>query len=223
MRPARPLLVVVFAAAALLALAGARVGPAEAVPTELFFSEYVEGTSNNKALEIFNGTGAPVNLTAGGYVVSMYFNGATTPGTDRQLERHHRARRRLRACADLRRIIILDQADQTSSASWYNGDDAVALRKGTAAGITTVDVIGQIGVRSRHRVGHGTDQHRRQHARRKPSIQAGDTNGVDDFRSVDRVGRLRDRHVRRSRLPLDHNRRRHRTDSVVDEPGERRS
>ena len=103
MRSARPLLVVVFAAAALLALAGARVGPAEAVPTELFFSEYIEGTSNNKALEIFNGTGAPVNLTAGGYVVSMYFNGATTPADDRQLERHHRARRRLRACAELRR------------------------------------------------------------------------------------------------------------------------
>ncbi len=26
-----------------------------AAPTELFFSEYIEGSSNNKALEIFNG------------------------------------------------------------------------------------------------------------------------------------------------------------------------
>ena len=26
-------------------------------PTDLFFSEYVEGSSNNKALEIYNGTG----------------------------------------------------------------------------------------------------------------------------------------------------------------------
>ena len=26
-------------------------------PTELFFSEYIEGSSNNKALEIYNGTG----------------------------------------------------------------------------------------------------------------------------------------------------------------------
>ena len=32
---------------------------ASAAPTELFISEYVEGSSNNKALEIYNGTGAP--------------------------------------------------------------------------------------------------------------------------------------------------------------------
>jgi hypothetical protein len=42
-----------------------------ATPTELFFSEYVEGSSNNKALEIFNGTGSPVDLAAGGYKVQM--------------------------------------------------------------------------------------------------------------------------------------------------------
>ena len=38
--------------------------PTRAAPTELFFSEYIEGTSNNKALEIFNGTGAPIDLAA---------------------------------------------------------------------------------------------------------------------------------------------------------------
>jgi len=43
-----------------------RPTPASAQSAELFFSEYIEGTSNNKALEIFNGTGAPVNLAAGG-------------------------------------------------------------------------------------------------------------------------------------------------------------
>ena len=32
--------------------------PVTAAPTELFISEYIEGTSNNKAIEIFNGTGA---------------------------------------------------------------------------------------------------------------------------------------------------------------------
>ena len=36
---------------------------------------------------------------------------------------------------------ILAQADQTNSAGWFNGDDAVVLRKST----TIVDVIGQIG------------------------------------------------------------------------------
>ena len=46
---------------------------AAAVPTDLFISEYVEGSSNNKAIEIFNGTGAPVDLAAGGYRLEVYF------------------------------------------------------------------------------------------------------------------------------------------------------
>ena len=40
-----------------------------AVSPDLFFSEYVEGSSNNKALEIYNGTGTTVDLAAGGYEV----------------------------------------------------------------------------------------------------------------------------------------------------------
>src|SRR6187551_3268199 len=67
---------------AVLVLACALAGApgAFAAPSDLFFSEYVEGTSNNKALEIFNGTGAPVNLATGGYTVQMYFNGSATAG-----------------------------------------------------------------------------------------------------------------------------------------------
>ena len=42
--------------------------------TELFFSEYVEGSSFNKALEIANFTGAAVNLT--GYSIRKQSNGA---------------------------------------------------------------------------------------------------------------------------------------------------
>ena len=52
------------------------VGAAHAAPTDLFFSEYIEGSSFNKALEIYNGTGADVPL--GGYTVKMYFNGNTS-------------------------------------------------------------------------------------------------------------------------------------------------
>src|SRR5687768_11086415 len=56
-------------------------GPAAvAAPTDLLISEYVEGSSNNKALEFYNGTGSAVDLAAGQYVVQFYFNGATTAG-----------------------------------------------------------------------------------------------------------------------------------------------
>ena len=44
-----------------------------APPSDLFFSEYIEGSSYNKAVEIYNGTGAPVDLAAGGYNVQIYF------------------------------------------------------------------------------------------------------------------------------------------------------
>ena len=44
--------------------------------SELFISEYVEGWSNNKALEIYNPTANPINLS--GYFVSRYSNGSTT-------------------------------------------------------------------------------------------------------------------------------------------------
>src|SRR5690554_4007116 len=49
-----------------------------ACPTDLFFSEYVEGSSNNKALEIYNGTGEEIDFTQQQYIVKLYSNGATT-------------------------------------------------------------------------------------------------------------------------------------------------
>ena len=64
-------LAVVLLVCALVGASGA-----SAAPSDLFISEYVEGSSNNKAIEIFNGTGAPVDLAAGGYQVQLYFNGS---------------------------------------------------------------------------------------------------------------------------------------------------
>lgn len=42
--------------------------------TDLLFSEYIEGSGNNKALEILNVTGSPVNLS--GYTIKRQTNGA---------------------------------------------------------------------------------------------------------------------------------------------------
>jgi predicted extracellular nuclease len=54
------------------------VGSARATRTELFVSEHIEGSGQNKALEIYNGTGAPVDLLASGYSVFFSFNGGTS-------------------------------------------------------------------------------------------------------------------------------------------------
>src|SRR3972149_11126470 len=83
MKPSLRIWNVVIAALLVLAIALAVPGQAAvqaAGPTELFFSEYIEGSSNNKALEIYNGTGAPVNLAAGAYNVQMFFNGSASAG-----------------------------------------------------------------------------------------------------------------------------------------------
>ena len=47
--------------------------------SQLFFSEYVEGWSNNKALEIYNPTGEEIDLSS--YSISRYANGGTSPST----------------------------------------------------------------------------------------------------------------------------------------------
>ena len=127
---------------ALLAVLVALAGPAQAAPpTELFFSEYVEGSSNNKALEIYNGTGAPINLAAGGYKVEMYFNGAATPGLTINLVGTVAAGDVFVLANSSASAAIKAQADLLNGSGWFNGDDAVVLRKGS----TVVDVLGQIG------------------------------------------------------------------------------
>ena len=72
----------IFSAVTILALMlmAMPMQSALAAPTELFFSEYIEGSSNNKALEIYNGTGAAVDLVTGGYNVQMFFNGNASAG-----------------------------------------------------------------------------------------------------------------------------------------------
>ena len=47
--------------------------------SQLFFSEYVEGWSNNKALEIYNPTNEAIDLSS--YSISRYANGGTNPST----------------------------------------------------------------------------------------------------------------------------------------------
>ena len=45
-----------------------------AQPTDIFISEYIEGSSNNKAIEFYNGTGAPINSCRMG---TMFFRCTT--------------------------------------------------------------------------------------------------------------------------------------------------
>ncbi|MGD9781941.1 MAG: caspase family protein [Kiritimatiellia bacterium] len=107
---------------------------------DLFISEYIEGSSNNKAVEIFNGTGAAIDLGTGGYVLRLYANGSTTPssitlaGTVADGDVFVVANSGANAT-------ILAQTDQTSGSLTHNGNDVVALAKNDA----NIDVVGTIG------------------------------------------------------------------------------
>lgn len=96
----------------------------------LFISEYVEGSGLNKVLEIYNGTGAPVNLGPGGYVIEIYFNGSSSPGQTISLSGTIGDGDVFVLANPSADPVILAQADQTSDAVLFNGDDAVVLRKG---------------------------------------------------------------------------------------------
>jgi photosystem II stability/assembly factor-like uncharacterized protein len=106
--------------------------------TNLFFSEYVEGSSNNKALEIFNGTGQPVDLTQ--YSVKLGSNGnqwstsLTLAGTLANNDVYIIANASASAA-------ILALADVTSTVTYYNGNDALGLFQGT----NLIDMLGVVG------------------------------------------------------------------------------
>lgn len=142
MRPRRSIAALATATAAVTITAlGVAPTAASAAPTDLFISEYVEGSSNNKAIELFNGTGTAVDLTAGGYQLQLYFNGSTT-ATTIALTGSVAAGDAFVFASASAGAAVLAQADQTSGASLFNGDDAIVLRRGT----TVLDSIGQVGV-----------------------------------------------------------------------------
>ncbi|HET9457938.1 MAG TPA: Ig-like domain-containing protein, partial [Candidatus Limnocylindrales bacterium] len=167
-------------AGSLLILAGllpASAAPALAASTDLFISEYIEGSSNNKAIEIYNGTGATVNLATGGYNIQMHFNGNPSAGLTINLVGSVANGDVYVLAHASANATILAQSDQENGAGWFNGDDAVVLRRGT----TVLDVIGQIGFDPGSQWGSDLTSTADNTLRRMAGIEDGDPNGSDAF------------------------------------------
>ena len=123
---------------------------AQTACSELFFSEYIEGSSgNNKVLEIYNPTNAPVNLAD--YSVKLYANGAvaanntlvlsgTLASGDVVVIAHPQASAAILALAD-----IVAPTTSGANPTNFNGDDAVGLYKTVGTVETLIDLIGNIG------------------------------------------------------------------------------
>ncbi|MEZ4824938.1 MAG: endonuclease [Bacteroidia bacterium] len=109
--------------------------------TDLLISEYIEGSSFNKALEIANFTGAAVNLS--GYVLRKETNGGGVWADDYALSgtlAHGAVWVIANSAAD---PAILTQADVSTGAGivTFNGNDVIGLFKNG----TLIDVVGDFG------------------------------------------------------------------------------
>lgn len=149
--------------------------PHRALAGAAFISEYVEGTSNNKALEIYNNSGASLDLA--GYSIRMYANGAATPTVVINLAGVVAAGDVFVVAQSSAIATILAQADQTDAHGWYNGNDAVEL---VFNGVR-MDVIGQVGFAPLAEWGSGLVSTADNTLRRKPAVCSGDTIATDAF------------------------------------------
>ena len=122
--------------------------PAPAV----FFSEYAEGSSNNKYLEIYNGTGSTVDLVD--YLVLGNYNGNPFNDTlrfpagtaladgDVFVVAHEDASAGITALADS--LIENPYANGTSYIAVFNGDDVRALVHISGTDSAIIDIIGTL-------------------------------------------------------------------------------
>jgi hypothetical protein len=128
---------------------------------EIFISEYVEGWSNNKAIELYNPTPNPINLSA--YRLERYSNGATTAAANQKTDlsgtiepygtfvividkrdsdgqgQEAPVWQELQDKAD----VFINPVYDENNTMYFNGNDAMVLRK--IAGNAVLDVFGRIG------------------------------------------------------------------------------
>lgn len=123
--------------------------------TILLFSEYLEGTSNNKAIELYNGSTSTINLAD--YTIVHFNNGASrTTGTRYALTLSGNlapgATYVIANSSSNSSILALANLSTTNNVMTFNGDDALAIYKTidiTGTTISTsaveVDIFGKIG------------------------------------------------------------------------------
>lgn len=110
--------------------------------TDLFISEYIEGSSNNKAIEIYNGTGASVDLST--YSLKKQTNGAGIYTTETVLAGTLANNDVYIMANTSSNATILGLADATNNTTMsFNGNDAVALFK-SGVQLDEVGVFNQV-------------------------------------------------------------------------------
>ena len=142
---------------------------------DLIISEYIEGSSNNKAIELYNNADTEISLE--GYVLGLYSNGSSSVGNSIDLTGTLAANTTYIISNPGATADILDIADTTSTVTYYNGDDALVLTKDGVI----VDSFGQVGVDPGSFWSDATAQTQNKTLRRKLSITSGRTDSTAEF------------------------------------------
>ncbi len=119
-------------------------GSAGALTTDLLISEYVEGSGNNKYIEIFNGTGADVDLSI--YNLILFSNGVNRITNLNSLS----GVLANNACVVYKNsgavlTLPVGVSAIASTATNFNGNDTVVLAKIVGSDTLKVDIFGNIG------------------------------------------------------------------------------
>ena len=110
--------------------------------TDLFISEYIEGSSNNKAIEIYNPTNTIIDLSD--YKLHRNSNGSATSSASFTMFGNLNPGNVYVISNSQATGNIPIESDTVSGVISYNGDDAVWLQKISTG--DTLDIIGVIGV-----------------------------------------------------------------------------
>lgn len=150
---------------------------------DLIISEYIDGPGNDRAIEIFNGTGSPVPLA--GYVLEVYNSSNGNSGTPYTLDLSLVAP----SISTGSTIVVVSAGSSAALQSFYqwdellfDGNDAIVLRNEGVTGENIVDSFGQLG--SVPASGAWTDNGvttKSTDLRRKPDVCTGRVNATDPF------------------------------------------
>ncbi len=150
-------------------------GSALAQTADLFISEYIEGSSYNKSLEIFNGTDDAIDLSQ--YTLEFLFNGNTV-GNSVALDAVSLGSGDVFVVSHTDADpAILAVTDQTTSNGSYNGDDVIILKKGTQV----IDSMGTLGVDPGQAWTCDDGSTQNHTLRRQAAICNGDTDETDAY------------------------------------------
>ena len=136
---------------------------------DLFFSEYIEGSSYNKAVEIYNPSSEDIDLSS--YSINLYSNGRSIANSTFPLSGIIEAHSVFVIAHPKADPIVLRQATITSGTINFNGNDAISLTKKGQP----VDVIGQIGFNPGSEWGNKEVSTKNHTIRRKPFVMTGNT------------------------------------------------